>query len=652
MKMVQPLNDSSFWFLTTRSGFVYTFNNEDSASELTEVLDLSGKLASTENTEYGFSGFAVHPNYPADNRVFALYNDGDNSARSTISSFSINTTTKAIDLNSEQTLLTLNQNAVSHNGGDMSFGPDGFLYAAFGDDQQRPEAQLTTSLYGTLIRIDVSSAPYAIPSDNPFDAGQARCDSNANTSGQVCPEVFAYGFRNPWRFSIDTQTGVPWIGDVGQSTLEEIDRITAGSNYGWPIMEGDECFNGEACDTTGLELPITVYGPDTGASVVGGYVYRGTQSPSLSGQYIYGDIYSNRYFRVAADSAPGASATEIFSSNSAAYGMAQGNDGEVYVLRVFSYSSTGGIIYRVAADNDVTVYSMPENLSDTGCFNVNSKTSNDGVFDFDNINPLWSDGAAKLRAFAIPDDDDITVLSDGEFRFPDNSILMKHFLNGTTYLETRLLVKHPTGWQGYSYEWNDAQTQATLLSDGKTKNVGDFVHTYPSPSQCSICHIGNDASLGIETLQLNRDYAPLGMNILTRLNTSNYFSSTLDINSLASLYALDDDTATLEQRARSYLHSNCSGCHRPGTSNRVNIDFRYATALADTNACGVDATLDDLGVTGAQRIFPGNADASVALLRMETLNTDDRMPPIASLSIDNEATQVIRGWINGLANCE
>lgn len=652
MKMVQPLNDGSFWFLTTRSGIVYSFSNDESASELTEVLDLSEKLASTDNSEYGFTGFAVHPNYPADNRIFALYNDGDNSARATISSFSVNTTTKVIDPNSEQAILTLDQNSRYHNGGDMSFGPDGFLYAAFGDDQQRSEAQLTTSLYGTIIRIDIDSTPYAIPNSNPFDTGQALCDSSANSAGQTCPEVYAYGLRNPWRFSIDTQTGSPWIGDVGESDLEEIDRIIAGGNYGWPIMEGDQCLGGGTCDTTGLELPITVYDHDTGVSVAGGYVYRGTQSPSLSGQYIYGDIFSNRYFSLPADSSPGASGTEIFDSLSASYGMAQGNDGEVYVLRVFSYTGTGGIINRVAADNDATVYTMADNLSDTGCFNVGSKTSTDGVFDFDNINPLWSDGAVKLRAFAIPDDADITVLSDGEFRFPDNTVLMKHFLNDSTYLETRLLVKHPTGWQGYSYEWNDAQTEATLLTDGKTKDVGDFVHTYPSPGQCSICHIGNDASLGIETLQLNRGYAPLDMNILTHLTTANYFSSPLDTSNLARLYALDDDSATLEQRARSYLHSNCSGCHRPDTSNRVNIDFRYSTALADTNTCGVDASLDDLGVTGAQRIFPGNADASVALLRMATLNTDDRMPPLASLSVDSEAVQLIRDWINGLENCE
>ncbi len=141
------------------------------------------------------------------------------------------------------------------------------------------------------------------------------------------------------------------------------------------------------------------------------------------------------------------------------------------------------------------------------------------------------------------------------------------------------------------------------------------------------------------------------MNIINYLNDSGYFTTTQSSDDHPTLHALDDSNATLEQRARSYLHSNCSGCHRPGTGNRVSMDLRFTTTLTDTNTCNVDATLDDLGITGAQRIAPGNADLSVILLRMETLNTDNRMPPLASLIVDTEGTQVVRDWINSLSNC-
>ncbi|MFL0800347.1 MAG: PQQ-dependent sugar dehydrogenase [Agarilytica sp.] len=645
--MTQATNDSSMWFLIKREGYVYAFDNDTSVDTLTEALDISSKIASTENSEYGLSGIAIHPSYPTDNRVFLLYNDGNNNARSTIASFSINTTTHAIDENSESVLLTLDQNTPYHNGGDLHFGIDGMLYAAFGDDETSSNAQLLTNLYGTLIRIDVSGSPYSIPSDNPY-AGSSRCDSNANAAGQDCPEIFAHGFRNPWRFSIDMQTGLPWVGDVGEDSFEEVDRVESGGNYGWPIVEGNSC-SSAGCDTSLYDAPISVYGRDQGVSVNGGYVYRGTQSTSLTGQYIFGDVFTNRYFQVSATATSPTTATEIFNSQRMSFGMAQGNDGEIYLLSAFP-SDTGEMIYRIT-DGTTSTHTMPSALSDTGCFNTQTKSSATGVIDYTNITPLWSDGATKLRSFAIPNESQITVLADGEFRFPDDAILIKHFLNDETFLETRLLVNHPSGWRGYSYEWNDAQTDAVLLTEGKTKDVGEFIHTYPSANQCSLCHIGSDASLGLEAIQINRDYAPLGTNIINYLNDAGYFINPQSNTDHLNLFAVDDTSATLEQRARSYLHSNCSGCHRPGTGNRVSMDLRFTSDLTDTNTCNVDASLGDLGISNALRISPGNADASVLLLRMETLDGDDRMPPLASLSVDTTATQVVRDWINSLSNC-
>ncbi len=650
MAMVQPVNDSSFWFLLSREGRVYHFENSSTADTLTEVLDISGKLASTSGTEYGFTGLAFHPNYPSDNRVFTLYNDGDNNARSTLSSFEVNTSTHIVDSSSENVLLTLDQPIAFHNGGDIAFGPDGMLYAAFGDGEFADEAQSTTNLYGAMIRIDVSTTPYSVPSSNPFSASTNHCDSTANSAGQDCPEIFAWGFRNPWRFSIDRETGDIWLGDVGETSLEEINRVTLSGNYGWPVMEGNTCSGGGSCDTSAYSAPIVAYPHAGAASVVGGYVYRGSQSPSLANRYIYGDIYQGTYSAVPYDAPPNTDPSPLLNSAPSAFGLAQGNDGEVYILNAFSSEATGETIFRFS-DDSTSAYSMPDLLSETGCFDTSAKTSADGVFEYTNINPLWSDGAEKLRAFAIPDNTEIVLRSDGEFGLPTDTVLIKHFLHNNAYLETRLLVRHPSGWQGYSYEWNDAQSDAMLLSAGKTKDVGGYEHIYPSPNQCSACHIGDDANLGVEALQLNREYEPLAMNILDYLDTAGYFAAPQSSETLPRLHALDDDSATLEQRARSYLHSNCSGCHRPDTGNRVDIDFRFATSLSDTNTCNVDAELGDLGVSGAQRIAAGNADASVVVLRMEATDSN-RMPRLATNVVHDEAVQLIREWINGLSSCD
>ncbi|MGB0495149.1 MAG: PQQ-dependent sugar dehydrogenase [Kangiellaceae bacterium] len=650
LAMVQPESDSSFWYVALRAGQVVAFDNDPSANSLTEVLDISSKVNTT--FELGFTGLAIHPNYPQDNRVFAVYNDANENGRSTISSFSVNTSTRMIDANSELVLITLEQPADNHNGGDIAFGPDGFLYVAFGDGgADRNTSQQLYNLHGSMIRIDVSVQPYQIPSDNPFNSSQSFCSSGARAQGDTsnCPEIFAYGFRNPWRWSFDRQTGDLWLADVGQSTFEEVDRVILGGNYGWPIMEADACFNSQNCDTAGLELPITQYPRSVGVSTVGGYVYRGNASPSMQGLYIWGDTFSSQFLSIPADSNVGADYTAIFNSNRLIAGMAEGNDGEIYLLNLDGGQGDG--VYRVfAEDNGTGEIILPDNLSDVGCFDTQNKMSREGVFDYEIHSQLWSDGADKQRSLAIPDNQTIDILSDGDFNFPLNTILMKHFLNGDQYLETRLLINQSNGWTGYSYEWNAEQTDAVLLSDGKTEDVGDFVHTFPSANECAICHTNSaNFSLGIETSQLNLTQTALGTNQIDFLSDAGYFSTTVQSENEPMLSAIDDQSASIANRARSYLHSNCAGCHRPGSSAGF-MDLRYSTPLAQTSSCDVAPTAGDLGVADARLIAPGNAAASVLVLRMQRLD-DDRMPPLASLIEDEVATGVISDWINGLNDC-
>ena len=648
--MQQPPENSGIWYAASRNGVISWFTNSTSATTLNTVIDISTTVSTSG--ERGLTGMAIHPNFPEDNRIFVLYNDSSASGRSTIASFEVNTTTNTANPSSEIQLLTLDRpsSTLFHNGGDLAFGLDGMLYASFGDALFANFSQALNNLHGTIIRVDVSGSEYTIPNDNPFNTGQARCDTGTST-GANCPEIFAYGFRNPWRFSIDQVTGQLWVGDVGEDTFEEVDRVISGGNYGWPIMEANQCSN-PGCDTTGLELPVTQYGRSQGVSITGGYVYRGPSIPSLQGTYIFNDTFPGRLFSVAADADIGTPVNELLSPPGTIAAAAQSNNGEIFFLNL--NGSDGGNIFQLTASGNSTVI-MPTNLSDTGCFDTESKTHAQGVFEYEINNELWTDGAEKRRAFAIPDTSSINVIEDGDFEFPENSILIKHFLDGSTYLETRLFVHHPApvNWIGYSYQWNNAQTQATLVAGNEPIDIPstNFTHTIPSRSQCLECHTqAANESLGIESLQLNRDNARIEQNQLDFLSNAGYINTVLNPANEPQLSSLNDASATLAARARSYLHSNCSGCHRPGGSRIADMDLRFTTSFANTFTCNVEAELTNFGIPNANRIEPGDPDSSVIVLRMEDLGSN-RMPPLGTNLIHTQATDIIRSWITTMSDC-
>jgi hypothetical protein len=254
----------------------------------------------------GLLGLAFHPNFPSNGYFFVNYT-APGPRRTVISRFTVSSTNPdSADISSEVIILEVDQPYDNHNGGQIAFGPDGYLYIALGDGGSGGDplghGQNRTTLLGSILRIDVDTNAegknYGIPSDNPF-AG--------NASGYR-EEIFAYGLRNPWRFSFDATTGTIWCGDVGQGCREEIDIIEAGKNYAWNIMEGLLCYppgqncSPASCDTTGLVMPIVDYGRSLGSSVTGGYVYRGSSIPSLVGAYIYGDFGSGRTWTLRHDS--------------------------------------------------------------------------------------------------------------------------------------------------------------------------------------------------------------------------------------------------------------------------------------------------------------------------------------------------------------
>lgn len=279
-------------YVAERGGVIKVFENDSAVAETTTFLDF-GNSTSRVN-EGGLLGFAFHPDFDTNNYFYIYYTPSPNV--SFVSRFTVSQA--IVDVNSELIILEIPQPETNHNGGQIAFGPDGYLYIALGDGGGSGDtdgnAQNRTNLLGSILRIDVDNTEeglnYAIPTDNPF----------VNESN-VRKEIYAYGLRNPWRMSFDTKTGKLWTGDVGQNKIEEIDIVESGKNYGWNFFEGSDCFLGN-CDNTEIAGPIFEYDQTNGdRSITGGYVYHGTENSSIEGKYIYGDFVSGRVWALDED---------------------------------------------------------------------------------------------------------------------------------------------------------------------------------------------------------------------------------------------------------------------------------------------------------------------------------------------------------------
>jgi len=338
---LQAPGDASRWYVVEQSGTVRVFDNDPNVATSSVFVDLTARVDDGPS-EAGLLGMAFHPDFASNGFVFLSYTRNLGTLESVVARYTVSGS--VLDASSEVILLTVAQPFGNHNGGHIAFGPDGFLYIGLGDGggagDPEENGQDTTTLLGSLLRIDVDqAAPYAIPPGNPF-AGNTECVGGVGL--QPCPEIYAWGFRNPWRWSFDRQTGDLWVGDVGQNLWEEVDRVEAGLNYGWDEREGAHCFEPPAdCSTASVD-PITEYGHDSGdGSITGGHVYRGTAFTALQGFYVFGDFISGRIRSVAATSVQGTLPDLLLDSPHNISSFAEGADGEVYVL------SYGGRLYRV-----------------------------------------------------------------------------------------------------------------------------------------------------------------------------------------------------------------------------------------------------------------------------------------------------------------
>ncbi len=289
LEMVTANDGSKRLFVLEQKGAIRIIKNGKLLTE--PFLNLSEKIIRLNPVydERGLLGMVLHPNFKTNRKFYVYYSASakGNNHKGVLAEYKAAATNADVAENTERILLEFAEPEMNHNGGKLAFGADGYLYIALGDgggggDQHGTigNAQNLNTLLGKILRIDVDKGtPYSIPPDNPF-VGKANCR----------PEIWAYGLRNPWKFSFDKKTNRLFCADVGQGKWEEVNSIEKGKNYGWRIMEGFHCFNPEKdCKREGLVLPITEYGHDEGKSVTGGYVYRGAAAPTWSGKYIFGD---------------------------------------------------------------------------------------------------------------------------------------------------------------------------------------------------------------------------------------------------------------------------------------------------------------------------------------------------------------------------
>ncbi len=588
-------------------------------------------------SEQGLLGLAFHPDYAANGRFFVVYNLNINGlGYQRLSEFTVSSDPAVADDVSEKIFIEQRNEAGNHNGGDIHFGPDGYLYMSWGDegnanDTLNNSQRIDRDFWSSMTRIDVDletedydvsdgtgsddanlrpnphpaivpdgmgNPRYEIPAENPWVGASTFLGANVDPTA-VRTEFYAVGLRNPWRFSFDRPTGTLWLGDVGQGAREEIDRIVMGGNYEWAFREGfiqGVKWNQRPAGWTGSHPPVIDYPRSDGTSVTGGIVYRGTAIQSLIGKYVFADYGSGNIWMLDETTAPASKIRIAGQGGIVGFGHDPSN-GDILMADI-----SGRIRRLIAQDlND----GFPRTLAETGLFSdAAALAPSAGLVAYDVNLPFWSDHAIKRRWFGIPDENAMIGFSrEQNWTLPPGMVWVKHFDIETVRgdpstkkrLETRVIVRNVTGNYGVSYRWNEAGTIATLaagegeefdvaISDGSNSMTQRW--RIPSRAECATCHSAQAGhALSFRTRQLNRAGTIAGTpgNFIQLLADSNYLEN-LDAPPplLPRNVAPNETDFTIEERVRSYLEVNCAYCHNEDGTVPAQWDARASLPLFET----------------------------------------------------------------------
>lgn len=642
-------------FVIEQKGVIRVFDPEEDASSAPVFLDISEHVSRRGNEE-GLLGLAFHPDFASNGEFFVHFSskrDADDKgvARNAISRFKVSGDDASVaDLFSEEVLLLQRQPYRNHNGGMIAFGPDGMLYASFGDggaaNDPEGNGQKLSSMLGGIIRIDVDAQGegrgYAVPTDNPFvDVEGAR------------PELWAIGLRNVWRFSFDRKTGELFAGEVGQNEIEEVDIIVRGGNYGWNRFEADALFAKKTDLIAGDHIaPIATYPHSEGLSITGGYVYRGTEHKSLDGLYLFADYVSGNLWATRRDGEAGYETELVRRTGRSISSFGEDDAGELFAL------SFDGGIYRVVGSDEPesSLADWPRLLSETGLYrDMSLGALGEHLVPYEVNAPFWSDGALKGRFVELPAGTQLGFREHGTWDVPVGARIVKTFhakpsrrRKSPSPVETRVIERTEDGWEAGTYVWNRRGTEAELLPAGKQfeqySDRGVTTWHAPSSSECSSCHVAEAGYvLGLNTAQLN------GSDQIAKWVEAGIVElpEGTELGDLPAFHDPFGEEGSIEDRARTYLDVNCAMCHRPDGPGNANIDLRYGTGLAATKLVGEVPTQGDLGVADASLLTPGAPERSLLLHRVQTLGTG-RMPNIASNVVDDRAVTLLTEWIQSM----
>lgn len=687
--VASPPGSTNSLVCVSKYGRVYAITNL-AAPTLTVALDLSAKVHTI--AESGILGIAFHPGFQTNHQVYITYelqviDQGVTNLYNRLSRFrSIPGEPLLFDPASEQPLLTQFDQDPTHNGGDLEFGPDGYLYVSLGDEGGANNLfgnawYLDKDFFSAILRLDVDRNPdnldpnphpsvhtgtYKVPRDNPF-VGLSRYQVGDMLvwpeldPARVRTEFFAVGFRNPWRLSFDTVRGELYANDVGQSRREEINRVERGGNHGWMVREGtlDWPF---AVPHGGLVDPVFEYEHDAGrVAITGSLYYHGTVYPGLEDSYLFSD-YNGDIGVLRRDDDGWNARWFAHADSSADLGVHPGT-GEILITDVFD-----GILRKLVWRSNPGV-PLPARLSDTGAFSsLETLTPSEGIVPYALNVPFWSDGAEKRRWFGLRDaSSTLAFRTQDALGTPVGGVWIKHFdilqkegdPQSRRRLETRFIVRNEAGIYGMTYRWNAAGTDATLvppegadeiLSITNSTGVRSQRWRYPSTTECRICHTaGAGWVLGFSAAQLNREVvydATTGSESqLAAMAAAGYLDTPVlpEPHRIPRFAAASETAWSAEHRVRSYLAANCAQCHHPGAPNAAKWDARFESPLEFAGL--LDAIpINRLESADTRIVAPGSLELSVLYRRVNEL-VGYHMPPLATFVRDTSAVALLEEWI-------
>ena len=482
--------------------------------------------------------------------------------------------------------------------------------------------------------------------------------------------MFAYGLRNPWRLTIDALTGQVWVGNNGQDLWETVHLVRPGENYGWSVYEGSHPFYiNRKLGPHPLTLPTAEHPHSEARSITGGVVYHGAKWPDLRGHYIYGDYETGKIWGIKHDGEKVVSHRELADTSLAIAGFATTNTGELLVVD----HSSG--FYRLISQPRIRQSApFPTRLSETGLFaDTEAHEMKPGVIGYSVIASGWNDGALVKRWMAVPGDERIGYDRGGAWQFPNGTALVQTLsveredhrgLAGPFRVETRIMLRQQNEWVGYSYRWNEAQTNAELVGPAGAKAIfrvpdakspGQFRRqdwVFPSRADCMACHSrAGKYVLGITGANMNREhtYGAITDSQVRTLSHVGFFRNASESQSRRSGALVDpyDASADLERRVRSYLHINCAGCHvRSGGGNSM-MELGLANSPRKMHLIEARPQHDTFGIANAMLVAPGAPGESVLLQRMNRRGRG-QMPPLVSGAVDHAAVELFREWISGM----